>query len=80
MWPLRKSMLLGKMSTCSKEFQHTFIVSKANVKKIIYFSTKPRHLTPQIERLGKTNTVLRVSKHLWGFSRQMLGKTLSLLE
>ena len=31
------------------------------------FSIEPRHVTPQIDRLEKTSTVLRVFKtHLWG--------------
>ena len=34
----------------------------------IHFYSKPRHVTPQINHLGKMSTVLRVSTHiLWGF-------------
>ena len=39
------------------------------------FSTKPRHVTPQINRLGKTSTVLRVSTHIYGVSKEIDGKT-----
>ena len=29
------------------------------------FSTKPRHVTPQIDCLGEMSTVLRVSTHIY---------------
>ena len=35
------------------------------------FSTKPRHVTPQIDHLGKTNTVLRVSTHIYGVCKEI---------
>ena len=38
-------------------------------------STKPRHVTPQIDRLGKKSTVLRVSTHIYGVSKKIDGKT-----
>ena len=39
------------------------------------FSTKPRYVTPQIDRLGETSTVLRVSTHIYGVSKDIGGKT-----
>ena len=39
------------------------------------FSTKPTHVTPQIDRLGKTSTVLSVSIHIYGVSKVIDGKT-----
>ena len=42
--------------------------------EIMNFSTKPRHVTPQIDRLGKMSTVLRISTHIYGVSQQMDGK------
>ena len=39
------------------------------------FSTKPRHVTPQIDCLGETSTVLRVSTHIYGVSKEIDGKT-----
>ena len=36
--------------------------------------TKPRHVTPQINCLGKTSTVLRVSTHIFGVSQEIDGK------
>ena len=38
------------------------------------FRGKPRHVTPQIDCLGKTNTVLRVSIHIYGVSHEIDGK------
>ena len=40
-----------------------------------FFSSKPRHVTPQIDHLGKTSTVLRVSTHIYGVSKDKGGKT-----
>ena len=37
--------------------------------------TKPRHVTPQIDRLRKTSPVLRVSTHIYGVSKEIDGKT-----
>ena len=39
------------------------------------FSTKPRHVTPQIDHLGETSTVVRVSTHIYGVSKDIGGKT-----
>ena len=39
------------------------------------FSTKLRHVTPQIDCLGETSTVLRVSTHIFGVSQEIDGKT-----
>ena len=39
------------------------------------FSTKLRHVTPQINCLGKMSTVLRVSTHIFGVSYEIDGKT-----
>ena len=38
------------------------------------FYSKPRHVTPQINRLRKTSTVLRVSTHIYGVSKEIDGK------
>ena len=40
--------------------------------------SKPRHVTPQIDHLGKMNTVLRVSTHIYGVSQEIHGKTFNL--
>ena len=39
-----------------------------------FFSTKPRHVTPQINCLRKTSTVLRVSTHIYGVSKDIGGE------
>ena len=41
----------------------------------VHFSTKPRHVTPQIDRLRKMSPVLRVSTHIYGVSKNIDGKT-----
>ena len=47
---------------------------------MFYFSTKPRHVTPQINRLGKMIPVLRVSIHIYGVSEEIDGKMFILRE
>ena len=39
------------------------------------FSSKPRHVTPQIDCLTKTSPVLMVSTHISGISKEIDGKT-----
>ena len=39
------------------------------------FSTKPRHVTPQIHCLGEMSTIVRVSTHIYGVSKDIGGKT-----
>ena len=45
------------------------------IVKTFMCGAKPRHVTPQIDRLGKTSTVLRVSTHIYGVSKEIDGKT-----
>ena len=40
----------------------------------MHFSSKPRHVTPQIEHLIKTSPTLRVSTHMYGGSKEIDGK------
>ena len=42
----------------------------------INFLSKPSHVTPQIDHLGKASPVLRVSTHIYGVSKEIDGKTL----
>ena len=44
------------------------------MRKHVHFSTKPRHVTPQIDCLRKTIPVLRVSIHIYGVSKDIDGK------
>ena len=39
------------------------------------FSSKPRHVTPQIDHLRKMSSVLRVSTHIYGVSKEIDAKT-----
>ena len=41
----------------------------------VHSLSKPRHVTPQIDHLGKTSTFLRVSTHIYGVSQEIDGKT-----
>ena len=45
------------------------------MEKHVHFSSKTRHVTPQINCLGKTSPVLRVSTHIYGVSQEIDGKT-----
>ena len=40
----------------------------------IHFLTKLRHVTPQIDCLGKMSPVLGVSTHIYGISKEIDGK------
>ena len=44
-------------------------------ENIAHFSTKPRHVTPQIDCLRKMSPVLRVSIHIYGVFEEIDGKT-----
>ena len=48
---------------------------KVHSWEIMNFSTKPRHVTPQIDCLRKMSPVLRVSTHIYGVSMEIDGKT-----
>ena len=59
MWPL-KSIVSEK---------------KGHSLENMHFSTKPRHMTPQIDHPGEMSTVLRVWTHILGGSMEIDGKT-----
>ena len=40
-----------------------------------YFESNPRHVTPQINHLGKTSTVLRISTDIFRVSKEIDVKT-----
>ena len=54
---------------------HIYRVSKEIDEKSLIFLSKPRHMTPQIDRLRKMIPVLRVSIHIYGVSEEIDGKT-----
>ena len=43
------------------------------------FQSKPRHVTPQIDHLGKKSPVLRVSTHIYGVTKEIDGKMFILM-
>ena len=49
-------------------------INSLGKRENVHFSTKPRHVTPQIDRLRKMIPVLRVSIHIYGVSEKMDGK------
>ena len=62
------------MSTVLSVSTHISGVSKDIDGKTFIFQTKPRHVNPQIDCLGKMSTVLRVSTHIYGVSEEIDGK------
>ena len=73
MWPI-KSIVLEKWALFWG-FQHTFMGFQGDRWENMHFSSKPRHVTPQIDRLRKKSTVLRVWTHIYEVSKEIDGKT-----
>ena len=65
---------LRKNNPCSEGFNTHLWCFQGHRWENIHFSTKPRHVTPQIDCLGKTIPVLRVSIHTYGVSEEIDGK------
>ena len=63
------------MSTVLRVSTHIYGVSKEIDGENMHFESKPRHVTSQIDCLGKMNTVLGVSTHIYGVSQEIDGKT-----
>ena len=40
----------------------------------MHISSKPWHVTPQIDRLGKISSALSISIHIYGVSKKIDGK------
>ena len=74
MWPL-KSIVLEKQ-TLFWGFQHTFMGFLRRYMGKCLCSSKPRHVTPQINCLREMSPVLRVSTHIYEVSKEMDGKRL----
>ena len=62
------------MNTVLRVSTHIYGVSEEIDGKMFIFKSKPRHVTPQIDCLGKTIPVLRVSIHIYGVSEEIDGK------
>ena len=65
---------LRKKEHCSKGFNTHLWGFQEHRWENINFSTKPRHVNPQINRLGETSTVLRASTHIYGVAKDIGGK------
>ena len=63
-----------KNEHCSEGFNTHLWGFQGHRWENIHFSTKPRHITPQIDHLGKMSTVLSVSIHISGVSKDIDGK------
>ena len=62
--------MVRKNEPCSEGFNTYLLVFLKEIdEKMINFLSKPRHVTPQIDHLGKTSPVLRVSTHIYGISQ-----------
>ena len=73
MWPLKS--IVSEKRALFWGFQHTFMGFSGDRWENVHFESKPRHVTPQIDRLGKMSTVQRVSTHICGVSQEIDGKT-----
>ena len=65
-----------KSEPCSEGFKTHLWGFSGDRWENVHFEGKPRHVTPQIDCLGKMITVLRVSTHISGVSKDIGGKTL----
>ena len=74
MWPLEIDCL-GEYEHCSEGFNTHLWCVQGHRWENIYFSTKPRHVSLQIDHLEKTSPVLRLSTHIYGVSQEIDGKT-----
>ena len=74
MWPL-KLIVSEKHEPCSEGFNTHLWISKEIDGKTFICSSKPRHVTPQIDCLRKMSPVLRVSTHIYGVFKEIHWKT-----
>ena len=75
MWPL-KLIVSWKNKPCSEGYNTHLWCCTGDRWENIHFQSKPRHVTPQIDRLGKTSPVLRVPTHMYAVSKEIDGKML----
>ena len=66
---------LEKNEHCSEGFNTHLWGFSGDRWENVHFQRKPRHVTPQINHLGKMNTVLRVLTLIYGVSKEIDGKT-----
>ena len=73
MWALK--LIVLENEPCSESSNTHLCSCQADSWKNIHFSTKPRHVTPQIDGLVEMNPVLMVSSHISGNSNEIDEKT-----
>ena len=60
---------------CSEGFNTNLWAFQGDRWENINFSSKPRHMTPQIDCLGETNPLPMVTTHISGIFKEINGKT-----
>ena len=75
LFTLSKLTINRKNKLCFEGFNTHLWGFSGNRCENIHFLCKPRHVTPQIDYLRKTSTVLRVSTHIYGVSQEIDVKT-----
>ena len=73
MWPLNSIILENEH--CYEGFNTHLWGFSGDRWENVYFQSKPRHVTPQIDCLRKTSPVLRVSTHIYGVSEEIAGES-----
>ena len=73
MWPLKS--IVSEKRACSEGFNTHLWGFHGDRWENVPFERKPRHVTPQINHLGKSSPVLRVSTHIYAVFDEIDGKT-----
>ena len=66
--------IISENESCSEGFNTHLLGFQEDRWETFIFASKLRHVTPQINDLGKTSPVLRVSTHIDGVSKGIDGK------
>ena len=66
---------LRKMKPWSEDFNTHLLDFQGDRWENIHFLSKPRHVTPQNNHLGKSSPVLSVSTHIYEVSKEIDEKT-----
>ena len=72
MWPLKS--IVSEKQDCSEGFNTHLWGFQDHRRENIHFLSKPRHVIPQIEHLGKLSPVMSISTHIYGVSQKIDGK------
>ena len=74
-WPKEYRDKWKKNEPCSEGFNTHLWGFQGDRWENVHFESKPRHVTSQINCLGKMSHVLRVSTHIYAVSKEIDGKT-----